>query len=228
MNSQRRIEVFLWVTGLSLLAGYAGMRAWSGYASHQGIVAMREARAVHAAELSEPHDDIEVPVVTQAVPARAFAPDMTTWSTARRVAYRDSVADPRVPHAVLRIPSLRLEVPIYAGTSTAALNRGAGLIEGTAAPGETGNIGLAAHRDGFFRSLQGISAGADVYIDTVQSTRRYRVTDFRVVAPRDVAVLADTARPSVTLVTCYPFYFVGAAPQRFIVRAEAPVEGLSP
>lgn len=125
------------------------------------------------------------------------------------------------PRAVLRIPSLELEVPVYAGTSTGVLNRGAGLIEGTTWPGSAdGNIGIAAHRDSFFRPLQGIKPGAELYIDTVQSTRRYRVTSISVVAPQDVAVLADTGRPSVTLVTCYPFLYVGAAPQRFIVRAE--------
>lgn len=125
------------------------------------------------------------------------------------------------PRAVLRIPSLRLEAPVYAGTSTAVLNRGAGLIEGTAWPGsDDGNIGIAAHRDSFFRPLQKILPGAELYIDTVQSTRRYTVTSISVVEPRDVAVLADTGRPSVTLVTCYPFHYVGAAPQRFIVRAE--------
>lgn len=125
------------------------------------------------------------------------------------------------PRAVLRVPSLRLEVPVYAGTSTGVLNRGAGLIEGTALPGsDDGNIGIAAHRDSFFRSLQDVRPGAQLYIDTVQSTRRYRVTSISVVAPQDVAVLADTVGPSVTLVTCYPFHFVGAAPQRFIVRAE--------
>jgi sortase A len=125
------------------------------------------------------------------------------------------------PRAVLRIPSLGLEAPVYAGTSTAVLNRGAGLIEGTAWPGsDDGNIGIAAHRDSFFRPLQKIVPGAELYVDTVQSTRRYTVTSISVVEPRDVAVLADTGRPSVTLVTCYPFHYVGAAPQRFIVRAE--------
>jgi sortase A len=114
-----------------------------------------------------------------------------------------------------------LEVPVYAGTSTGVLDRGAGLIEGTAWPGsEEGNIGIAAHRDSFFRPLQGITPGTRLYIDTVQSTRRYRVTSVSVVAPQDVTVLDDTSRPSVTLVTCYPFHYVGAAPQRFIVRAE--------
>jgi sortase A len=219
-DSRHSVEVSLWATGLSLLAAYGAARAWSSYASHQGIVAMREARAVYVAESSERHDDMEIAIAAQTVEPRAFAPDMTTWSEARRAAYLNNVIDPRIPHAVLRIPSLRLEVPIYAGTSAAVLNRGAGLIEGTAMPGEDGNIGIAAHRDGFFRPLQDIRAGAELYIDTVQSTRRYRVTDVRVVPPQNVAVLANTSRPTVTLVTCYPFHFVGPAPQRFIVRAE--------
>jgi len=138
-----------------------------------------------------------------------------------RAAHTVELTDSALPPAVLRIPSLGLEVPVYAGTSTVVLNRGAGLIEGTALPSsDDGNIGIAAHRDGFFRPLQGIRAGAELYIDSVQSTRRYRVTSISVVAPQNVAVLDDTVRPSVTLVTCYPFHFVGAAPQRFIVRAE--------
>jgi sortase A len=209
------------VAGLSLLAAHGAVRAWSGYASHQGIVAMREARAIHAAESREPLDlNREAALVTQAAQPRAIAQDMATWSNARRAAYRDSAVYPFAPRAVLRIPSLSLEVPIYEGTSAAVLNRGAGLIEGTALPGADGNIGIAAHRDGFFRPLQRIGAGADLFIDTVQGIRRYRVTDVRVVEPRNVSVLAETVRPTVTLVTCYPFYFVGAAPQRFIVRAE--------
>jgi sortase A len=202
-----------------LLAAYGAARAWSGYASQRGILAMREARAMQAAESIARRDDIKVSVATQSVP-QASAPDMTTWSKARRDAYQGDVIDPHVPNAVLRIPSLDLEVPIYAGTSAAVLNRGAGLIEGTALPGDDGNIGIAAHRDGFFRSLEQIQAGAELYIDTVDSTRRYRVSDVRVVMPQDVGVLADTAEPTVTLVTCYPFHFVGAAPRRFIVRAE--------
>lgn len=221
MDRRRSIEVSLWVAGLSFLAAYGAVRAWSGYASHQGIVAMREARAIHAAESRESLDvNMEAALAAQTAPPRAIAPDMTTWSNARRAAYQGSAVGPPVPRAVLRIPSLSLEVPIYEGTSAALLNRGAGFIEGTALPGDDGNIGIAAHRDGFFRPLQHIGAGADLFIDTVQSTQRYRVTDVRVVAPTNVAVLENTVRPTVTLVTCYPFYFVGAAPQRFIVRAE--------
>jgi len=218
VDGRSSIEVSLWVTGLSLLAAYAAARAWSAHASNQGIVAMREARAVEAAASRLARTYVEVGVA--AAPLHAPAPDTATWSKARRDAYRATTVGFSMPLAVLRIPSLGLAVPIYDGTSNRVLNRGAGLIAGTAWPGEGGNMGVAAHRDGFFRVLEGITVGAELHIDVVQRTRRYRVTDISVVAPQDVAVLAHTMRPTVTLVTCYPFYFLGAAPQRFIVRAE--------
>lgn len=190
-SARRWLESLSWGAGTWLLAIYGAALAWSSYASDQGLDVMREARASHTAQSTPSHEPMP------------------------------SAMNATFPRAVLRIPSLALEVPVYAGTSTGVLNRGAGLIEGTAGPGsEDGNIGIAAHRDTFFRSLQGIRPGAQLYIDTVQTTRRYRVTSISVVAPQDVAVLADTGRPSVTLVTCYPFHYVGAAAQRFIVRAE--------
>jgi len=191
ISARRWLETLSWGAGLCLLAIYGAALAWSSYASDQGLDVMREARAAHTGESTQSHE------------------------------LMPSAMNATFPRAVLRIPSLELEVPVYAGTSTGVLNHGAGLIEGTAWPGsDDGNIGIAAHRDSFFRPLQGIRPGAQLYIDTVQSTRRYRVTSISVVAPQEVAVLADTVRPSVTLVTCYPFHYVGAAPQRFIVRAE--------
>jgi sortase A len=125
-----------------------------------------------------------------------------------------------VPEGVLRIPSLRLEVPVYEGTTEINLNRGAAHIEGTASLAPGGNIGIAAHRDGFFRKLKDITVDAEVLLDTVDGSMRYRVVEIGIVRPTDVRVLANTAVPSITLVTCYPFYFVGSAPRRYIVRAE--------
>jgi sortase A len=121
---------------------------------------------------------------------------------------------------VLRIPNLKLAVPVYEGTNELNLNRGAGRIEGTAAIGASGNLGLAAHRDGFFRPLKDIHVGDPLYLDTIDRTLIYRVSSIRIVTPGDVDVLAPTDKPSVTLVTCYPFYFVGSAPKRFIVQAQ--------
>jgi sortase A len=122
---------------------------------------------------------------------------------------------------VLRIPSLRLEVPVYEGATEINLNRGAAHIQGTASLAAGGNVGIAAHRDGFFRKLKDAALGADVFLDTVDhGSARYRIVDIGIVEPTDVHVLAKTDVPSVTLVTCYPFYFVGNAPLRYVVRAE--------
>jgi sortase A len=86
-------------------------------------------------------------------------------------------------------------------------------------PGSAGNVGLAGHRDGFFRGLKDIQPGDEIEVEAIGRIDRYRVERTWIVNPEDVSVLDPTGEPSVTLVTCYPFYFVGSAPQRFIVRA---------
>jgi sortase A len=120
---------------------------------------------------------------------------------------------------VLRIERVRLRVPVFEGTSDTILNRGAGWIEGTARPGEPGNVGVAGHRDGFFRGLKDVAVGDRIEIDTGQATQIFSVDEISIVNPDDVHVLYPRSRPSLTLVTCYPFYFVGSAPQRYIVHA---------
>jgi sortase A len=120
---------------------------------------------------------------------------------------------------VLRIPKIRLEVPVLPGTDDRTLDRAVGYIEGTALPGTDGNLGIAGHRDGFFRGLKDIATGDVIELDTIQGTDVYRVERTWVVNPEDVSVLDPTSARALTLVTCYPFYFIGSAPQRFIVRA---------
>jgi sortase A len=114
---------------------------------------------------------------------------------------------------------LRIEAPVLEGTDDWTLNRGVGHIADTAAPGAPGNIGIAGHRDGFFRALKDIAVGDVIELDTLHETIPYRVERVWIVEPDDVSVLDPTTTPAVTLVTCYPFYFVGSAPQRYIVRA---------
>ena len=121
---------------------------------------------------------------------------------------------------MLSIGSVDLRVPVFEGTSEKNLNRGAGRIEGTARIGEPGNIGLAAHRDGYFRALKDIRIGDRVQLTTPREVLTYRIVATAVVDPTAVEVLASTHTEMLTLVTCYPFYFVGAAPRRFIVHAE--------
>jgi sortase A len=148
------------------------------------------------------------------------APDLSLWSPQRIRAWRDTDSQPaRQPLAVLRIPKIRLEVAVLPGTDEFALNRGVGHIEDTALPGADGNSGIAGHRDGFFRGLQDIAAGDAIELETLSGPDMYRVERTWIVKPEDISVLDPTPGRSMTLVTCYPFYFIGSAPERFIVRA---------
>lgn len=150
---------------------------------------------------------------------RAAAIDTRMWSPARVEHYRQSLAaDVGAPLAVLRIPKIGLEVPVLDGTDDLRLNRGVGWIEGTPKPGELGNVGIAGHRDGFFRGLKDVVVGDPFELETATGVERYVVDEVRIVEPTEIGVLAPSGYPAITLVTCYPFYFVGSAPQRYIVR----------
>lgn len=146
--------------------------------------------------------------------------DTTLWSPQRIRGYQESLRrDLGAPLAVLSIPKIGLEVPVLEGTDDLTLNRAVGLIAGTPRPGERGNVAIAGHRDGFFRGLKDVELGDEVEMKTLTSTHSYVIDSIRIVSPGDVSVLDPTPDPSLTLVTCYPFYFVGDAPQRYIVRA---------
>jgi sortase A len=146
--------------------------------------------------------------------------DLTLWSEARIKAWQSTADLTRpTPLAILRIPRIRLEVAVLEGTDDVTLNRGVGHIADTAVPGDRGNIGIAGHRDGFFRGLMNVAAGDEIELDTFQGSENYRIERMWIVNPDDVSVLDPTPERSLTLVTCYPFYFVGPAPQRYIVRA---------
>lgn len=151
--------------------------------------------------------------------AATKAPDQSLWSPERVKDYEASqAAVTDAPLAILRIPELHLEVPVYATDSELHLNRGAGLIAGMGLPDKGGNLGIAGHRDGFFRVLKDAAPGQRIEIVTKSRTHVFRVVSTEVVEATDLRPLADTLDPTVTLVTCYPFYFIGHAPQRFIVR----------
>lgn len=121
---------------------------------------------------------------------------------------------------LIKIPRLGLSVIVIEGTSARILRRAAGHISGTALPGEPGNVAISGHRDTFFQPLQNIRTNDMITLTTLLGEYRYRVVSTRVVSPYDVAVLKAGRNEILTLVTCYPFYFVGPAPERFIVRAE--------
>ena len=119
----------------------------------------------------------------------------------------------------IEIPRVGLSVVVAEGVDTLTLRRAAGHIPGTGLPDQPGNIAISGHRDTFFRPLRNIRQDDVITLTTVGGNYRYRVVSIWIVSPSDVSVLDPTADEVLTLVTCYPFYFVGAAPERFIVRA---------
>jgi sortase A len=120
----------------------------------------------------------------------------------------------------MEIPRLGISVIVAEGTTEATLRRAGGHIAGTALPGEAGNIGIAGHRDTLFRPLRNIRQNDVITLTTLEGEYCYRVVSTKIVSPADVTVLDSDGHEVLTLVTCYPFYFVGPAPDRFIVRAE--------
>ena len=119
----------------------------------------------------------------------------------------------------LEIPRLLLSVVVVEGVDKTALQRAVGHIPGTSLPGQAGNVGLAGHRDTFFRPLKDLKINDEILFSTLKGNFKYEVQSLRVVDPNNVGVLASSGENVLTMVTCYPFYFVGPAPKRWIVRA---------
>ncbi len=124
-----------------------------------------------------------------------------------------------LPLGILRIRKIHLEVPVLSGTDEITLNRGVGRIAGTTVPGEIGNIGIAGHRDGFFRNLKDLNRGDEIELETASASTTYVVERILVTGPDNTSVLQPSRESMLTLVTCYPFHFIGPAPRRFVVQA---------
>ena len=199
---------FLLISGLLILGIYLGARVYATFSSRR-----LESRPPESGQ----------PVAQEHAAGLSFVfkePDFSLWSPQRIKHYQLSLAAHLGPPvALLRIPKIRLEVPVLEGTDELTMDRAVGLIVGTARPGEDGNIGISGHRDGFFRGLKDIREGDGIELVTATGTDTYTIDHIVIVKPADVSVLAPRPRPSITLVTCYPFYFVGSAPQRYIVQA---------
>jgi sortase A len=156
--------------------------------------------------------------------------DFSLWSKKRIYAFKQALTQHfAAPEALLRISKAHVDVPVFDGTDESTLNRGVGHIPGTAHPGANGNVGIAGHRDGFFRGLKDIQTGDTVELVMPGRTELFAVDSISIVDPSDVGVLRSAPTPAVTLVTCYPFYFIGSAPLRYIVHASLiGSEGSSP
>jgi sortase A len=196
-------------TGLTLLA------VWGGAWTYRTVSSRAAVRRFEAEAQSLP-----VNSATVNDPASGSQVDFSLWSAKRVEAYKESlVKKGDRPLAILRIPKIHLDVPVYNDTDDLTLNRGVGRVLGTAQVGKGGNLGIAGHRDGFFRGLKDLAPGDEIALVGVSHSDVYVVDKIQIVNPEDVSVLNPTRVPSLTLVTCFPFYYVGSAPQRFIVHA---------
>ncbi len=207
--SRKTVERSLFAAGAVLCLFYLGVTAFNSAASRLAVQTFEAGRSA-----PEP-----APERSAAAELPSSAVDLRLWGAKRIAACRDSLArqfSPRI--AVLRAPKVGIEVPVFDGTDELVLNHGVGRIARTARPGEPGNIGIAGHRDGFFRALKGIAVGDRATLDRGADVAAYAVESIRIVARSDVTVLAQSSSPCLTLVTCYPFYFAGDAPRRYIVR----------
>ncbi len=208
------LEALLFISGVALLGVFFQARVSSEQQREAGVQAFLEAGTVQSSTLQAPDGE--------ATNFQVRAPDQKLWNARRIKSYQDSLKVVKeLPLAILTIDKLNIQVPVYNGTEEVNLNRGVGRIKGTARIRGGGNLGIAGHRDGFFRPLKDIVVGDSMELMTSTGVVNYKVTSIDIVDPDDVSVLAPTKKTTITLVTCYPFYFVGHAPQRYIVKAEA-------
>ena len=211
-RSQRklaRLEMAAWVAGVGLLAFAGAVKVVGNSLAHQEVRRFERARPA-----------VTSPAPPSSLRLEALSVDQSLWAEGPTQAYARAL-DEEAPAAmaILRIPRIGLEGPILLGTDEWTLDRGLGWIEGTARPGEVGNVGVAGHRDGFFRGLKDVKPGDAIELTTLSGQQVYRIERIFVVLPEDVSVLSPSPTPTLTLVTCFPFYFVGAAPERYVVRA---------
>jgi sortase A len=210
------------IWGVAHLAGAAGARQ-----DLKHFETLRQARVNQLRPLTETEPSVTTPErvtqvdgLTESESPLPRPANMALWAGSRVRAWRASLTrELPAPLAILRIPKIGLEVAVLPGTGAVALNRGVGHIADTAVPGGDGNSGIAGHRDGFFRALKDIDSGDLIQLETLAGRHSYRVERTWIVDPQDISVLEPTAVPSLTLVTCYPFYSIGPASERFIVRA---------
>ncbi len=208
------LELGLYLGGVALLAVFFLIRADGEQQRQEGIRAFKQAM--------DSQVELKDPVSGESLLASVSSPNQELWAEKRIAEYEESLKiESAPPLAVMTIDRLGIQVPVYNGADDFNLNRGVARIKGTAAIDQQGNLGIAGHRDGFFRGLKDISIGDNIQLHTTRGTVVYAVSSIDIVDPSDISVLAPTSEKTMTLVTCYPFYYVGHAPKRYIVTATA-------
>jgi sortase A len=238
INQLKKWERFFFIAGVLALGIYGGARLYS--AAYQSYITYSFDQQLrgrspsvlgflsHVVGIKRPENPVSTTkkvdgasLLRSMVYAPEIVPEDKGWSADRLRQYKKA-PNPAGGDILgrLEIPSLSVSVMLVQGTDDWSLNRAVGHIEGTALPGQAGNVGIAGHRDGFFRPLKDIGGSDTITLTTLYGRFTYRVKSVKIVKPKDVEVLSPTAKPSVTLVTCYPFYYIGDAPKRYVVTAE--------
>jgi sortase A len=224
-------EYIAWAVGFALVGFYVASKSHSASSRASDIERFAEAKAALSESAPETAESIaDEPALEPATEPTSpdqgrdlpgvAAFDFSLWAEGRIKKYKETLEmDLGVPMAILRIPDLKLEVPVLEGTDDAVLDRAVGRIAGTVQPGQLGNAGIAGHRDGVFRGLKDLEVGDWLEVETLAGIYSYQIDTISIVSPSEVEVLKPSTEAMITLVTCYPFYFVGKAPQRYIVRA---------
>jgi sortase A len=157
----------------------------------------------------------------ESVEARRFQAEQTeAFEVAAKTPFAPAGVQAGGLVGMLDVPRLRLTAAVVEGDDDRTLKRAVGHLPDTPMPWQNGNSGLAGHRDGLFRPLKDVKVGDEIRFRTTREELRYRVTKTSIVMPDDVSVLAAKPQSTLTLITCYPFYYVGSAPKRFVVHAE--------
>jgi sortase A len=218
------VETGFYLGGLALLAIYFTVRFEGERQREAGIQAFHQSATSVGPQqaAAERRVTLGSDGLGGRLEATVAAPDQALWTDKRIQEYEESLRiEADAPLAVMTIPKMNIQVPVYDGADDFNLNRGVARIEGTARVGDRGNLGIAGHRDSFFRGLKDIGIGDAIDLLTPAGTEAYAVSSIDIVDPEDVWVLQATKDKTITLVTCYPFYYVGHAPKRFIVKATA-------
>jgi sortase A len=208
--AERLLEGILWV-GAFMAGGYGCFCGWQSVAAHNEMVVQA---AQHSSRAAIQHNEGKGATATQ-------DGDIIPSDVLNQL-YAGSPMQPDDTGKVIgefTIPELNIAAPITTGLTKTDLIRGVGHVPGSAMGGGLGNMGLAAHRDTYFRRLKGIHSGMPLYVTQSGDRYEYAVDSTEIVLPEQINVLAIGSVPQLTLITCYPFNYIGAAPRRFIVHA---------
>jgi LPXTG-site transpeptidase (sortase) family protein len=206
-------ELISYAAGVALTGFFLVQIAQGEVERRNGIEQFQQLASI---DFSDPQAAAEAPAFDDTT----GNPDTTLWAPGRIADYEASLkADLPPIIGILEVPSVGLQVPVYPTDTELAMDRGAGVIDGMAYPHEPGNIGIAGHRDGYFRVLKDVKVGDTLSLQTLEGPKSFTIDNVQIVEITDTHLLQDTNDQTVTLVTCYPFYFVGHAPQRYIVTA---------